>query len=110
MNSPDFSKGIVEEAKVTGYLLAAGHPSGRSKARFFGRLGFVVGQWKQLANALVAQAANGDIVAIDESEFGVKYTIDGPVQTPFRERFGLRSVWIVEHGEDAPRLVTAYPL
>ena len=38
------------------------------------------------------------------------YAIDGALDTPDQRRPLVRSVWALEQGSEAPRLVTAYPL
>jgi hypothetical protein len=42
---------------------------------------------------------------------GEKYVVDGwlAAQTQESRRWSVRTVWIVDRGGDAPRLVTAYP-
>jgi hypothetical protein len=41
MNLPNADRAVVDPAKLRDYLLAAGHPVGRFKARFFVSLGYV---------------------------------------------------------------------
>ena len=43
---------ILEEEKVTGYLLAADHPEGAGRASFFHAHGFRREDWQALAEAL----------------------------------------------------------
>ena len=45
-----------------------------------------------------------------KSEYGVRYCVDVPVETPGGDRPTIRTVWIVEEGSPEPRLVTAYPV
>ena len=45
-----------------------------------------------------------------KSSFGVKYVIDGPLQTPDGRNPSVRAIWFVETGEKQPRFVTAYLL
>jgi hypothetical protein len=40
---------------------------------------------------------------------GLKYILDGRIGTPSGKTPVVRSVWIVDAGREAPRLVTAYP-
>lgn len=44
-----------------------------------------------------------------ESQHGRKYIVAGPLETPNGKLAHVRTVWIVDAGEDTPRLVTAYP-
>jgi hypothetical protein len=41
---------------------------------------------------------------------GVTYVIEGGLKTPSGRQPGVRSVWLVETGELAPRFIIAYPL
>lgn len=40
---------------------------------------------------------------------GVKYVLDGRMETPGGDTPMVRTIWIVDRGRDRPRLVTAYP-
>ena len=81
---------------------------GRAKARFFSSLGFHRSEWPQLRNALLAHAL-GEAEPAGGGPHGQKYTIRGILQAPNGHQAAIVSVWIVLAGEDAPRLVTAYP-
>jgi hypothetical protein len=61
------------------------------------------------ADALVQVAFLNDVTAKVESTHGVKYIVDGRIETPVGRSPWVRTVWIVDHGQTAPRLVTAYP-
>lgn len=100
----------LPESKVKGYLLNASHRAGAAKAKFFMALGFDPDHWRQLAQALVEHARTYDIAATDPNRYGVRYVIDGPLQSPRGTTRTVRVVWFVETGESIPRLVTAYPL
>ena len=93
-----------------GYLLNAGHPDNGGKAQFFESLGFTSENPELLASALRAVAQTGEAVERVDSTHGEKYVVDGTVssQTESRRRM-VRTVWIIDQGVEAPRLVTAYP-
>lgn len=40
---------------------------------------------------------------------GSKYVVEGRIEGPSGRSAMVLSVWIIDHGSDAPRLVTAYP-
>jgi hypothetical protein len=63
---------IVEESKITEYLLSTTHPIGRSKAAFFVRFGFRSESWQALREALLNHAASAAVVSTVETEFGIK--------------------------------------
>jgi hypothetical protein len=41
--------------------------------------------------------------------YGVKYVVEGRLTTPKGITVPIRTVWVVESGNDRPRFVTAYP-
>ena len=64
-----------------------------------------------LADSLRAVAQTGEVVENLESAHGEKYVVDGLVssQTEKGHPRIVRTVWIIDRGSEAPRLVTAYP-
>ncbi len=102
---------IVEGRKVAEYLLNASHPDNGGKARFFQALGYSAADVTQLAAALRKIAVAGETVDRIDSRHGTKYVVDGRLQSRVEEskNRAIRTVWIVESGDDVPRLVTAYP-
>jgi hypothetical protein len=101
---------IIDEAKIRAYLLSTTHPSGRAKATFFEAFGFSDSRWDDLRASLLEHGQSNDVTKCEETAFGAKYIVEGPLVTPDRRRPMLRSVWFVAVDEQAPRLVTAYPL
>ena len=106
----NWDEAAAAREKVAGYLLAEDHPSGRAKAAFFGSLGYDVGSWELLRDDLVAVGKAGAPGAESETDWGTKFVIDGAVVSPVGRAVNVRTVWIVDRGRTAPRLVTAYPL
>lgn len=109
MRLRNVDKAIVDEDKILNYLLNSQHPDGAPKAKFFEALGFKADEWQALAVALVDVARSFDIMTFVESEHGQKYIIEGVIRSPINREAKVRTVWIVESGQDGPRLVTAYP-
>ena len=109
MKLPNAENARVDRDKVIGYLLNRAHPDGAGKAAFFERFGFSTEKWQLLADAL-RQHGQHPVVNSVESEYGIRYTVDGEIETPDGRRPTVRSVWIVEQGGKRPRLVTAHPL
>jgi hypothetical protein len=101
---------VVEQHKVREYLLNAAHPDNGGKAQFFELLGFTSQNPEPLVGALLAVARIGDVVEMVDSIHGEKYVVDGHVssQTERSHRRMVRTVWIIDRGFDAPRVVTAY--
>ena len=46
----------------------------------------------------------------EETEFGVRYVVDGAMRAPDETLLNVRSVWYIDAEGDAPRFVTANPL
>lgn len=107
---PNAEGAIVEEHKLTGYLLSFSHLAGRSKAGFFQQVGFQPQSWQQLRAALLRHARENTFTRSENTPFGTKYIVEGPLPTPDGRNRKVRSVWFVEAGEKWPRFVTAYPL
>jgi hypothetical protein len=110
MKLPNAKRAIVDESKVVDYLLSAHHPDGRSKAMFFTAFGFRAQRWETFARALRDHGAAGEITGMAKSDYGVRYSVDGIIETPDRRKPWIRTVWMVARERGAPRLVTAHPL
>jgi len=110
MHLPHIDEAHIPEPKISGYLLADDHPSGRSKALFFNNLGFGKDEPAALRRALLQHAAGNEVSSIRQTSFGTKYLIDGRISGPTGTAAAIRSVWFIEVGERGPRLITAYPL
>lgn len=110
MKLPAAAELIVEQDKMLGYLLNPAHRYGASKARFFGGFGFSAGQWQALAEALREHGQLSEVASAAETPFGSRFVVEGELATPDGRRPRLRSVWQLEKGQVAPRLITAYPL
>ena len=107
---PNAHQARIERAKVINYLLSTSHPDGQSKAAFFSRFGFEAGQWQSFAEALRDHGANNEITEMTVSSYGTRYSVDGIIETPDGRNPDVRTVWIIDTADSAPRLVTAYPL
>lgn len=62
-----------------------------------------------LAEALRQHGLENKIVNAIESPFGCRYIVEGKIMSPDGRNPSVRTVWIVEKGESAPRLITAHP-
>lgn len=110
MKLPNAHLALVEETKTCDYLLNRAHRFGASKARFFAVFGFTLDNWEVLALALKEHGMQSEIARVRETGFGPRYEIDGELAAPDGRRPSVRTVWQVDLGQDAPRLITAYPL
>lgn len=109
MKLPHAEHAQIEERKIRDYLLSPTHPLGRFKAAFFRTLGYTSENWERLVQDLKEQHLVLDVKEVEETAFGRKYSIEGPLVGPNGRSALVVSVWIVEEGEEVPRFVTAYP-
>ncbi len=109
MNLPNREHARVEPDKARYYLLDVVHPDGFGKASFFTAMGFKREKWEALADALRKVARNSPVTKSMTSVHGQKYIVDGVLDTPRGQTGIVRTIWIIETGEETPRLVTAYP-
>jgi len=110
MKLPAANKLVVEREKITDYLLNPAHRYGASKARFFMQFGFRIAAWELLAQALREHGQKHDVVKTRETGFGPRYEVEGGLSCPNGRHPHMRSVWQLDQGAVAPRLLTAYPL
>ena len=109
MKLPNAHLAVVERGKIVEYLLDPAHPDNGGKAAFFAGQGFRQSSWRALAAAFQDLAVTTDVTVQTTSRHGVKYLIDGRLETPSGKTPVVRTGWIVDRGLDTPRLVTAYP-
>lgn len=105
---PNSGQAVVPAEKLTDYLLSDQHPTGRHKARFFRALGFSPEQPEILRLALLNHAQSNLVLADEVTPYGTKYVVAGLLITPNGTAALVCSVWIVESGSQAPRLITAF--
>jgi hypothetical protein len=109
MQLPNRENAYVPLPKLTEYLLSETHAVGRSKAKFFRSLGFNETNTAILEQQLLIIAHNQAIVEVTTSTHGTKYVVDGMIETPAGNSVRVRTIWIIEVGQDRSRFVTAYP-
>lgn len=109
MKLPNAENAVVEQEKITEYLLNPTHRYGASKARFFDAFGFRAEEWWKFAEALREHGRNHDVTKVQETGFGPRYEVEGTLLAPDGRRPRVRTVWQLDHGAVAPRLITAYP-
>ena len=107
---PNAADARVDRTKIVDYLLSLNHPDGRSKAIFFGSIGYDRRRWGQLAAALKRHGADNEVTAVRTTDHGALYTVDGTILGPTHRPRNVRTVWLIAKGTVRPRLVTAYPL
>jgi hypothetical protein len=101
MKLPNAESAIVEQEKVCGYLLNAGHRYGASKAKFFAEFGFTLDAWEDLAKALREHGLHNEVAREKDAGFGPRYEVDGELVAPDGRRPRVRTVWQIASGETA---------
>lgn len=108
MKLPGGATAIVKLEKLTHYCLSPTHPRGKHKARVFAAvLGLTAKNCGLLRSALLAAAASAEARLASSDSFGARYIVDFSLTGPLGKG-GVRSIWIVKHGEDVPRLTSCY--
>ena len=109
MKLPNAEQAVVDEAKLTRYLLDLTHPSGGPKAIFFLAHGFSLSDWPELRTQLLRHGLEGEVTGSKENAYGLSYVVEGEMQTPDGRSPIMRTVWEIRWSETVPRLVSAYP-
>jgi hypothetical protein len=105
----DANLAFVPELKIAGYLADPNHERGWPKGKFLMANGFDLEDHAAIRAALVDHANTHDAI-VRPTPYGIKYEVDGPMQTPTGVTIRVRTVWVVEAGIAAPRFVTLRPL
>ena len=90
MKLPHVEQAIIPQQKLTEYLLSPTHRTGRSKAVFFVAFGFTREAWGALADALRRHAEEHDVSEIEDTPFGMSYTVEGAMA----HLTGVRCRWV----------------
>ena len=103
---PGAPTALVGARKVGAFLLNAAHPQNGGKARFFRDHGFDAAT---LAASLASHPLRNDVAETETSPHGRKFIIHCTLASPDGRDPCITSVWMIDAGNDRPRLVTAYP-
>jgi hypothetical protein len=109
MKLPNADNAVIDHAKIVDYLLDIEHPHGGSKARLLVSLGYSPADPWQLENDLRSMHLPEDVLATSQTRWGIRYEIVAPLTGPSGDSVLFRSVWQIDLGTDAPRLITMYP-
>ena len=109
MKLPNNELSIITNEKILDYLLNETHKDGKSKAKFFKSYGFNKQNIDVFRISLIKHAIDNNILNTDNIKQGKLYIIVGNIKTPNGRNPRILAVWIIKHGENKPRLVTAYP-
>lgn len=108
MKLPNPDQAIVDIAKLRDYSLNPQHPKGKHKARVFAAtLGFTVKDAEKLRGIVIEAAHGNEATPGSRDEHGERFSLDLETQGLFGKVI-IRTAWIVDTGENAPRLVSCY--
>ncbi len=110
MKLPNKEKAYIPPSKLLDYLLSETHPIGKSKSKYLRSLGFNEKNIGLLTQGLINIAQSEEVKEVISSPHGIKYIINGVIQTPVGRSAKMRTVWITDKGQIRPRFVTAYPI
>ena len=110
MKLPNKEKAYISPSKLLDYLLSESHPIGKSKSKYLRSFGFNEQNIGLLKQELISIAKSEEVIEVISSLHGIKYIINGVIQTPAGETVKLRTIWITDKGQIRPRFVTAYPV
>ena len=111
MKLPYRENSIIKTEKLTNYLLSLTHQEGKSKAKFFRRIGYNELNILKFEQELlkIAKSNEVDMVNKKKSKIVVKYTIYGVVNAPNGKQYKVKTVWAIDSGSKIPHLATAHP-
>jgi hypothetical protein len=109
MKIPNADSAIIDPQKIAGYVLNAEHRRGGSKASLLLAFGYDPVNWQRLADDLRRDHLSDDVDLTRETTYGMRYEIRAAIQTPSGRQVFLRSIWQIDLGATAPRLITLYP-
>jgi hypothetical protein len=107
---PNIEQAILEARKIEDYCLNPDHPRGRHKARVFrDALGIVRNDAEWLRKTLLESLHDSEAIELASDAFGSRWRVDMRIR-----RHGItimvRTVWIVQTGEQVPHFVTCWVL
>ncbi len=109
MKLPNGKNAYIPQEKLLKYLLSETHPVGKSKAKFFHKLGFNETNTAKLEEILLSIANKNTVEDIKEMAYGTNYVVKGTVNLSRNKIASIKTVWFIEHGQNKPRFVTAIP-
>jgi hypothetical protein len=109
MKLPNADNAIIAQDKLVQCLLNTTHRKGGSKAKLLLAMGYTPENCQQLEADIRSQHLPADIAESEQSDYGARYDIVAPLTGPAGRTVVFRSVWQIDVGTEAPRLITMYP-
>jgi hypothetical protein len=98
---------IIAMRKMTEYLLRW-RPED-DKSAFLAQAGYTIGTADRLATDIREQLLPLEAELIEETEYGPKYLIRGPLAGPNGRALRVVSIWMTEDATGETKFVTLYP-
>lgn len=111
---PNFEQAFIDDSKLTEYALNPQNDRGQHKARVFANsLGYHLGNWQELKNAILSALPYHDCTPLAETPFGQKYQVVLSLVGANQQTGQVMTIWQFDRRadgslHDAPRLVTLY--
>jgi hypothetical protein len=105
---PNFDRAVIARQKLSDYLLNPAHKVGAPKLRFLESFGFSRDGPDEVSAALLAHGG-ANPATVKTTPFGLRYEVDGPLQTPSSAAPLVRTVWQEHEGGASLRFVTMVP-
>jgi len=100
---------VIAQDKLCDYLLNVAHRRGASKARLLLAMGYRPDDWQRLETDIRSQHLTGEVDRMTDTDYGPRYEIVAPLGGPAGWSATFRSVWQIDTGTAASRLITMYP-
>ena len=73
-------------------------------------VGLIGGGDSPVQDLVIGDRFRNEVTKLTEAGFGPRYEMEGELRAPDGRRPRVRTVWQMDEGETAPRLITACPL
>lgn len=105
------AKIVIDERKLTHYVLNKDSPSGKHKAILFENvLGFTQNNYRGLLARIETGALLTEAIFHSEDKYGKRYTVDIPVEGTEGQQATIRTGWLVPLESREAQLITLYVL
>lgn len=103
---PNFKNAVLDIRKLRDYCLNSEHPKGKDKARVFrAALGISQRDSVWLRNEILHNLEFSPATKQSEDKYGVRYVVNIKI-TKQSKSVILSTVWIIEHNDMRPTLIT----
>jgi len=107
---PFAERAQADDSKFLGYCLNTEHPYGKHKARVFrSALGITSSEWEILRDTVLSAVLLNSAIHEGRNSYGEIYVVDFEM-TYQAKTATIRTSWIIDDGENFPRLTSCYVL